>query len=108
MNVPLMLAQAGSEHGWLTSRLLGVTLSSAEWVLWLLASLSVFSIALMLERITYFASHGLKDSEALAERLAQGQLEEVRKQVADGKGMEAAVIREGIDAAGLGADSVEQ
>ncbi len=37
-----LLAQMGNEHvGWLSHKLLSVTLSSAEWVLWLLVVLSV-------------------------------------------------------------------
>ena len=41
----LMLAQAPIEQhqGWLTIRLLGVLTGNAEWVLWLLAGLSVVS-----------------------------------------------------------------
>ena len=54
-----------SHQGWLTTRLLGITLGSAEWVLWLLALLSVVSVALMLERAAYFTRHRLEGSEAL-------------------------------------------
>jgi len=105
----LLLAQMGNEQlGWLSRKLLGVTLTSAEWVLWLLVILSVLSIALMLERAVYFATHRLPDSEALAVRLARGELEAVRAAVGNRKGMEAAVLREALASVEQGADTVEQ
>jgi biopolymer transport protein ExbB len=110
MNVPLLLAQAAPHagQGWLTSRLLGVTLSSAEWVLWLLAGLSVISIALMLERLVFFSTHRLPHAEALALQLSRGELEKVRLAVEGKRGLEAAVIAEGIASVKAGADTVEQ
>ncbi len=109
MNSALLLAQLTNEHqGWLTTRLLSVTLGSAEWVLWLLCILSVLSIALMLERILYFSSHRLPNSEELAVRLARGDLEAVRQAVSNRKGMEAAVVREALSSMGQGPDTVEQ
>lgn len=105
----VLLAQMGNEQvGWLSRKLLGVTLTSAEWVLWLLVVLSVLSIALMLERTVYFATHRLPDSEALAVRLARGELEAVRAAVGQRKGMEAAVLREALASVEQGADTVEQ
>jgi biopolymer transport protein ExbB len=104
-----VFAQAPAEGlGWLSSKLLGVTLTSAEWVLWVLVCLSVLSIAIMLERAVYFARHRLPDSEALAVRLARGELDAVRAAVQGRKGMEAAILREGLASAPQGADSVEQ
>jgi biopolymer transport protein ExbB len=105
----LLLAQAGNEQlGWLSRKLLGVTLTSAEWVLWLLVVLSILSIALMLERAVYFATHRLADAEGLTARLARGELEAVRAAVAGGKGMEAAVLREALASVEQGPDTVEQ
>jgi biopolymer transport protein ExbB/TolQ len=105
----LLLAQMGTEDlGWLSRKLLSVTLTSAEWVLWLLVFLSVISIALMLERAVYFATHRLPGSEGLAVRLARGELEAVRTAVGQRKGMEAAVLREGLASLERGADTVEQ
>ncbi|MFZ5468142.1 MAG: MotA/TolQ/ExbB proton channel family protein [Myxococcota bacterium] len=98
-----------NEHqGWLTTKLLAVTLSSAEWVLWLLVVLSVGSIAVMLERFIYFSLRRLPNPEELAVRLAKGELEAVRQSVADREGMEAAVLRDGIASVAQGADTVEQ
>lgn len=109
MTLPLILAQASqATQGWLTTKLLGITLSSAEWVLWILASLSVLSIALMLERLVYFSSHRLPDSGALAGQLARGELEAVKRAVGDKKGMEASVIRDALAAISQGPDTVEQ
>jgi len=45
--MPVLLV-ALTDVGWLTGRLLRVTLSSAEWVLWLLLALSVASLAVIL------------------------------------------------------------
>ena len=104
-----LLAQAGNEQlGWLSRKLLGVTLSSAEWVLWVLVILSVLSIAIMLERAVYFASHRLGNSEELAVRLARGEFDAVRAAIEGKKGMEAAVIREALASAPQGPDTVEQ
>ena len=104
-----LLAQASqTEIGWLSHKLLSVTLSSAEWVLWLLLTLSVLSIALMLERAVYFATHQLPDSESLALKLSRGEFDAVRTASQGKKGMEAAVIREGLASTAQGADTVEQ
>ena len=104
-----LLAQTTqTEIGWLSRKLLGVTLSSAEWVLWLLLVLSVLSIALMLERAVYFATHRLPDSESLVLKLARGEFEAVRSAIAGKKGMEAAVLREGLASTAHGPDTVEQ
>ncbi|NOK12098.1 MotA/TolQ/ExbB proton channel family protein [Corallococcus exercitus] len=104
-----LLAQAAQpELGWLSSKLLGVTLGSAEWVLWLLVTLSIVSIAVMLERAVYFSRHRLPNSEALAVRLARGEFDAVAGEVKNQKGMEASVIREALASAPQGPDTVEQ
>jgi len=104
----LLLAQTAEPQGWLTKNLLQVTLSSAEWVLWVLVALSVFSIAIMLERLTYFLTHRLPNSEDVGDKLSRGQFDAVRTMVAGRKGMEASVVREGLEAAALGPDVVEE
>ncbi|HZH04055.1 MAG TPA: MotA/TolQ/ExbB proton channel family protein [Myxococcaceae bacterium] len=109
MTLPSLLAQAqGAHQGWLTSRLLGVTLSSAEWVLWLLAALSVISLAVVLERLVFFSGHRLTNSDDVAERLSRGDFDAVRTAVEGKKGLEAEVIREGLAAAPQGPDTVEE
>jgi len=108
MTALLILGQMTNEkQGWLTHKLLGVTLSSAEWVLWLLAILSILSIAIMAERAIYFLTHQLKDSEQILVQLAKGELAAVKTAVAQQKGMEAAVLREGLSYQDKGADSVQ-
>jgi biopolymer transport protein ExbB len=109
MTPPFLLGQLGNDQlGWLTRRLLEVTLTSAEWVLWLLCVLSVLSVAFMLERIFFYSSHRLPNSEELAYRLSRGELEVVRRAVERRKGMEAAVVREALASAAHGPDAVEQ
>ena len=109
MTLPLILSHASEQsQGWLTTKLLSITLSSAEWVLWILAALSVLSIALMLERLTYFASHRLPDSAELASQLARGEFEAAKRTLGQRKGMEASVIRDALAAIPQGPDTVEQ
>jgi biopolymer transport protein ExbB len=109
MNSLFVVAQMASpDQGMLTRTLLGITLGSAEWVLWLLCVLSVLSIAVMLERAVYFSSHSLEGSDALAVKLAKGELDAVRKQIDGKKGMEAAVLREALNSLASGPDSVEE
>lgn len=105
-----LLAQATPEQhqGWLTSKLLTTFTGNAEWVLWLLAALSVLSIAIVLERFIYFATHKLPGAEDALVKIAKGDLAGV-KALTDGKsGMEASVLREGIEWADRGPDSVQE
>ncbi|MFL5320816.1 MAG: MotA/TolQ/ExbB proton channel family protein [Myxococcaceae bacterium] len=95
-------------QGWLTSKLLGITLSSAEWVLWILAVVSVASIGLMLERFFFFWTNQLPNSEELAIRLSRGDVEQAKKEIDGRRGMEASVVREALQASARGADSVEE
>jgi biopolymer transport protein ExbB len=105
----LTLAQmTNDQQGWLTRKLLSVTLSSAEWVLWVLAFLSILSIAVMIERAAYFAMHRLSNSDELLLRLAKGELDAVRTSIGTKTGMEAAVLREGLAWADRGPDAVEE
>ena len=103
---PLFASNAG--HGWLTGKFLGLMLTSAEWVLWLLVLLSIVSVGLMLERLVFFSRNRLPGSEALAVQLSRGELAQVRAAVADKTGLEAAVLREGLASMDKGADTVEQ
>ncbi len=106
----LLLAQAApAQHqGWLTQKLLSTLTSDAEWVLWLLAALSVISIAVMLERAVYFATRTLPDSDGLLLKLAKGDIDSVKTAVASKSGMEAAILREGIAAIDKGPDTVDE
>ena len=105
----LLLAQAAPlPTGWLTDKILNVTLSSAEWVLWLLAGLSVISVALILERFVYFAGHRLKNPDELARRLSRGELVEAQASLGAQRGIEAAVLRDGLASADKGPDAAEE
>jgi biopolymer transport protein ExbB/TolQ len=109
MNALLTLAQlTNDQQGWLTKKLLSITLSSAEWVLWLLAILSILSIAVILERAIFFNLHKLKGGDEILMRVAKGELEAAKTAIASQAGMEASVLREGIDSAKKGADSAEE
>ncbi len=94
--------------GWLTAKLLRLTLSSAEWVLWLLVALSVASFAVMLERDVFFGSQRLRHGEQLASWLARGELDRAAQALEGQTGMEAVVVREMLQAAPQGPDTVEE
>jgi len=105
----LIVGQMNTEHGgWLTRKLLATFTGDAEWVLWLLGVLSVLSIAVMLERAIYFATHRLGNSDDILLKLAKGDLESVKSAVGQQKGMEASVLREGLEWQAKGPDSVEE
>lgn len=106
----LLLAQMGEQHqgGWLSGKLLAVLTGDAEWVLWVLAVFSVISFAVMLERSIYFASHGLPKSDEVLIQLAKGDLAAVKTAIGTRQGMEAAVLREGLDWVDRGPDSVQE
>jgi len=109
MTSMLVWAQVQSPSlGWLTTRLLRLTLSSAEWVLWLLVALSVASFAVMLERAVFFGSQRLRNGEQLADWLTHGELDKARTALEGQTGMEAVVVREMLLAAPQGPDTVEE
>ncbi len=68
----------------------------------------MLSIAFMLERFVYFSGHRLPHSEALALRISKGELAAISAELEGKRGMEAAVVREGLAAANQGPDAVEQ
>ena len=95
----------------ITNRVLAFALLGAEWVMWLLFALSVVSIAIMIERWRYF--HTIRsDFESLAGDLKRllnlGKLDEARKHMAATRGVEAAVVRVGLDEFDRGADAAEE
>jgi biopolymer transport protein ExbB len=109
MTSMLVWAQVQSPTlGWLTTKLLRLTLSSAEWVLWLLVALSVASFAVMLERAVFFGSQRLRNGEQLAAWLTHGELDKAKEALEGQTGMEAVVVREMLLAAPLGPDTVEE
>jgi biopolymer transport protein ExbB len=105
----LTLAQTTNDHqGWLTQKLLTSLTTNAEWVLWLLAVLSVLSIAVMLERGIYFSTRRLTNPEDILLALVRGDYLAVKQAVEHTRGMEAAILREGLEWIDRGPDSVEE
>jgi biopolymer transport protein ExbB len=94
----------------LTQKLLSFTLLGAEWVLWLLIILSVFSVAVMIERGLYYYSlraDFVSLADALRKHLLGGRFKEARKRLIDERGVEAEVARAGLEEAERGPDAVE-
>lgn len=107
MNSLLIVGQM-HEGGWLTRKLLATFTGDAEWVLWLLAVLSILSIAVILERSIYLNTHKLSNSDDVLIKLAKGELDAVATAIGSQKGMEAAVLREGLEWKSKGPDSVQE
>jgi biopolymer transport protein ExbB len=97
-----------ADVGWLTSKLLRVTLSSAEWVLWLLVALSVASLAVMLERAVFFRSRRLQRADEIARRLARGELDGLRPLLDGQQALEARVLQQGLAVLPQGPEMVEE
>jgi len=92
----------------ITERFLAFTLLGANWVLWLLIFLSIVSIAIMIERGWFFATHriDLTDlQDKLRRALAKGDVESAKKQV-QGDTVEEAVMRSGLAEVARGVDAV--
>ncbi len=93
----------------LTERFLSFTLLGSEWVLWVLIVLSIISIAIMLERGYYFATHRI-DAQPLGDELRRllrkGDLEAARKRLKDANTVEEAVAAAGISEAERGTEAV--
>ena len=104
----MMLVLAVTDVGWLTGKLLRITLSSAEWVLWLLVALSVASLAVMLERLVFFRARRLRRREEISQRLARGELDGLRPLVDGQDALEARVLQEGLRALPQGPAVVEE
>lgn len=79
----------------------------AEWVMWILISLSVASIAVIGERLVFFRRNSAPQVLELLPLLNAGKWEEARKALAGMRGMEAEVLLEALDATPGGASSVE-
>ncbi|ACL64950.1 MotA/TolQ/ExbB proton channel [Anaeromyxobacter dehalogenans 2CP-1] len=83
------------------------TRAGAEWVMFLLAALSVASVTLILERLAWFARRRAP-VPGLLPLLRAGRLEEARLRVGQLRGLEAEVARAAIDAAEGGPASVHE
>jgi biopolymer transport protein ExbB len=105
MTLPVL---ALAEIGWLTGKLLRITLSSAEWVLWLLVALSVASLAVILERAVFFRARRLQRADEIAQRLARGELDGLRTLVDGQLALEARVLQQGLGVLSQGPEMVEE
>ena len=97
-----------ADIGWLTAKILRITLSSAEWVLWLLVALSVASLAVMLERAVFFRARRLQHGEEIARRLAHGELDGLRPLLEGQRALEARVLQQGLAVLPEGPEMVEE
>jgi len=84
------------------------TRAGAEWVMALLICLSIASIALILERLLFFARRGSAGVPELLALLKGGRLEAASERVGDRPGMEAEVARAALAAAGGGPAAVQE
>jgi biopolymer transport protein ExbB len=92
----------------LTQQLLTITQLGAEWVLWLLVTLSVVSIAVAIERVWFFLAHRTSRQDRIAQLLLAGDLAAARQAIAGRRGIEADVVRAAVDHAAMGADAVAE
>jgi biopolymer transport protein ExbB len=93
----------------ITEKFLSFTLLGAEWVLWLLIGLSIVSLAIMIERMIYFAQHrvdldGL--SGQLKKSLVKGAFADALALVKGGRNIVEAVVAAGLSEVGRGPDAV--
>jgi biopolymer transport protein ExbB/TolQ len=89
-------------------RLLAFALLGAGWVLWLLAALSVLSVAVMFERGLYFGQRRMsKRFPDLLRLCVDGSLDKAA-QLAGGDAMEAEVVRVAARVASSGEEAVEK
>ncbi len=92
----------------LSQKLLVLTNLGAEWVLWLLAALSVASVGVMIERAAFFLTRRPHDADDLARRLLAGDLAGAAEAVEGRSGMEAEVVRAAVAHAEKGAEAVRE
>jgi biopolymer transport protein ExbB len=95
----------------LTNKLLSITLMGAEWVLYLLLALSVFSVAVMVERLIAIRRARSSPEETfdkVKDLVEKGEFEAARGKVSGGHGTDALVLAAGLAVAGKGAAAVEE
>jgi biopolymer transport protein ExbB len=92
----------------ISNRILALTNLGAEWVLWLLVVLSVFSVGVMIERAAFFFARRLKGSDEVQRRLLAGDLAGAAAAVEGRAGLEAAVVRAAVEHAAKGPESLRE
>jgi biopolymer transport protein ExbB len=100
-----------AEHFSLIKVFLKLAQLGAEWVMWLLLSLSFICIVIVFERIYLFLSTQV-DVTSVARRLSkllsEGKLSEAQKLVHSGKAMEERVLADALSMYQQGPDAVEE
>lgn len=95
----------------MTNLMLRFTAVGAEWVLWLLAALSLLSIALIIERALYFRARGV-DIDEFADKLAvalrAGNLEQARQVAHGARSIECVVLSAGLNEVPRGLHAVSE
>ncbi len=95
----------------LTEQFLNFALLGAEWVLWLLVFLSIFSVGVMIERFLFFRARRV-DAAALAadikQALADGDLGGLTDTWGESPSMPAQVALRGLSERARGADAVSE
>lgn len=92
----------------LTQTLLRFTVLGEDWILLLLGTLSLLSLAVVLERLAYFGLRGLSNVDELTLLLRQGDLEAARAKLGQASGMEGEVLRDALAATPKGPEAVQE
>ncbi len=108
----LFLAQAEAPHtGWLTGVLLNAARGGGEWILWILVTLSLVSMAVFVERLLFYRKVST-DTEALRrliiERLGNGDIDGLVASLKDDESMQARVVAYGMREAERGPEAGSQ
>ena len=93
----------------ITEKFLQFTLLGAEWVLWLLVVLSVFSVYVMIERALFFRSVSSDDvglRKRLMDALAAGEIADAKRLLKNAVGSGARVVRSMLDSADRGPTAI--
>src|SRR5512137_764039 len=95
----------------LVQNLLSLPVFRSEWVLWLLLSLSLLSVAVMVERWIFYRRRKVDfDSlrDEFAKQMAKGDFEAAAKLLAKTDSLETNVVLAGLRGYGKGPESVEE
>jgi biopolymer transport protein ExbB len=106
------LASGAAEQGFnIVHKLLGMTALGTAWVLWLLIALSVVSIAIMLERLVFFARLKLDMSaftQELTKHLIDGNWDAARALCQGKTALEPQVVLRAIENRGKGTQAMRE
>jgi len=80
----------------------------AEWVMWLLALLSVASFAIIFERLFFYSRNRVADYELLLPMLTAGKFDDARAAIEGKTGLEAEVLAAALQASDKGANTVDE